>query len=101
MVAYIILIRYARPYEGASYSIYSVFLAMFLMVSTSASDIRAGYALVFRGSSHARRIFGSLLLTSVGLLVVASLRVLFMEAENNAELVIGATIVLFIEDVVS
>lgn len=101
LTSYIVLIKYAKINEKATYSIYSVFLAMFLMVSISAPDVMTGYSLVIWSRSRLRQAFGTLLLLGSVLLVVASLSVLFMDAANNAELVIGATTVLFVEDVVS
>lgn len=87
------------PEEGGSYSIFSVGLAMYLMVVIAAPDIRAGYTLLSFGRSALRRTFGACLLCSMFLLVYASMRVLFAEASGNAELVIGAATVLFITDV--
>lgn len=100
MAAYITLILVEKRAGEATYSIHSVALAMFLMISTSSGDIRAAYTLLVWGSSLAQRLFGAMLVVSVSLLVVASMKVLFMDASNNAELVIGAATVLFIADVV-
>lgn len=94
------LIWLAEDAEEAKYCIHSVALAMFLMMSTLSADTRGACALLFWGRSVAQRIFGASLLLGTVLLVIASMRVLFMDAKNNAELVIGAATVLFIEDVV-
>lgn len=94
------LILDTKPHVGAEYSIYSVSLAMFLMLSISSSDIWTSYMLLRWGGSLFRSLFGALLLGCTALLVVASLKVLFMDATSNAELVLGTTTVLFIEDVV-
>lgn len=100
VVAYTVLILDAKPQVGAEYSIYSVSLAMFLMLSISSSDIWTSYMLLRWGGSFFRCLFGALLLGCTALLVVASLKVLFMHATTNSDLVLGATTVLFIEDVV-
>lgn len=100
LVAYIMLIVPTETPKNGTYSIYSVSLAMFLMVSTSVADVRAGYLFLVWGRSLARKVFGILLVANAVLLEVASIRILFMEADDDAELVIGAAAILFIEDVV-
>lgn len=87
--------------DQVSYTILSVTLAMFLMVSIASPDARAAYALLFGGERLFNRVFGFALLLSFCLLIGASMKVLFASSGDSAEFVIGATTILFIADLVS
>ena len=95
------LIWTAGEPEETEYSIFAIALAMYLMVSIAAPDVRAGYVLLFWGKSVAHRIFGATLLCSFTLLTVASMKVMFADATDNAELVVDAAVILFVTEMVS
>lgn len=99
-MGYLVLITGVDTSELADYSIFSVTLAMFLVGSVSASDVRAGFTMVFWSTSMVHRVFGLLILGSASLLVVATLMVLFASDDDAAEMVIDAANVLFLAEVV-
>lgn len=87
--------------ETKHYSISCVAIAVFLIISISASDLRAAYVLLLWGDNTVQRVFGLSLFAASTLLFFASMAVLFDSAENNTDLVLGAATVLFIAEAVS
>lgn len=100
MAGYVVLIVHVDKPEAGKFSIYSVTLAMFLIGSISASDVRVAVTMIFWSNSGLRRVFGVLLLCSAALLVLATIRILFNSDDGTADMVIDAANVLFIAEVV-
>lgn len=89
------------------YSILPIAVAMYLLLSIAPADLWSGLALVWEGRGSgdfvwftSRRVFGAFLLVTFGAMITASTRVLFYSSFENVDLVLGATSVLFISDIV-
>lgn len=97
----------SAPADGsAPFNFLAIAGAMFLLISIAGADLLVGVKLVFRDcgiNPHwlKRKLFGSVMLVNYGLLVYASMLVLFFSSDGNVELVVGAAAVLFIADIVS
>ena len=79
----------------------SVTGAMYLLIASTTHDMRAGYSLLFSGSSAGHRAFGIGLLIVYGIMITAAMTVLVSTSENSASLVLNSVTVLFIADLVS
>ena len=103
-LAYITLIIRASAGESeeedSGYSLASVTGAMYLLVASTTSDLRAGYALLVDGYYMGHRALGLSLLAVYGLMICAAMHVLMSEASDDAGLVLNAVTVLFIADLV-
>lgn len=90
-----------RNAEGAGYSMASVTGAMYLLVASTTSDLRAGFALLVDGTRVGHRVFGAGVLTVYALMLGAAMKVLFLSANDDTSVVMNAVAVLFTADLVS
>lgn len=79
----------------------SVTGAMYLLIASTAHDLRAGFSLLVDGSCAGHRAFGIALLVVYGIMIDASMTVLVSTSYDNASLVLNSVTVLFIADLVS
>lgn len=86
--------------ETLHYDISTIAIAMFLILSFAGPDLRAALALWKAGTIY-HKVLGFVILSSFGMLVLSSLRILFYLSNDSASFIVGAAAVLFISDLVS
>lgn len=85
----------------SGYLLPSVTGAMYLLVASTAHDLRAGFSLLVDGSCSGHRVFGIGLLVVYGIMVTAAMMVLVSTSADSASVVLNAVTVLCIADLVS
>lgn len=86
--------------EQLSSGLLSITVAMFLVLTFTAADLRGGCALLETRNPY-NVILGSAMLLSFMMMVLASIKVLFFLSNDDVSFIIGAAAVIFISDVVS
>lgn len=87
--------------DESGYLLPSVTGAMYLLVASTAHDLRAGYSLLVDGRRVGHRAFGTGLLVVYGIMVSAAMTVLVSTSEDSASVVLNAVTVLVVADLVS
>lgn len=87
--------------DESDYLLPSVTGAMYLLVASTAHDLRAGYSLLVDGRCAGHRAFGTGLLVVYGIMVSAAMTVLVSTSEDSASVVLNAVTVLVVADLVS
>lgn len=84
--------------DESGYLLPSVTGAMYLLVASTAHDLRAGYSLLVDGRRVGHRAFGTGLLVVYGIMVSAAMTVLVSTSEDSASVVLNAVTVLVVAD---
>ena len=86
--------------DPVSYTISSIAVAIFLVVTFAGADFRGSVALLFTLDRY-NMVLGLVILASFVLLVISSISALFFLGGHDVSFIVGAAAVLFISDLVS
>lgn len=85
----------------STYLLPAVTGAMYLLLSSTAHDLRAGFSMLVDGRCPGQRSFGFGLLVVYGIMITVAMTVLASTSEDSASVLLNAVAVLFIADLVN
>ena len=87
--------------EESPYVLPAMTGAMYLLIASTAHDVRAGFSLLVDGTCAGHRTFGVGLLIVHGVMITAAISVLLSTSQDSASVVLNGVTVIFIADLVS